>query len=337
MVVHAKPELPPTPTADERQTMTEYRGPRQNGGSGRGQRSGKSGEQSRRQGPQRAQRTGYGDAARRAQPRRSEQPARADQPTRSGQPRGGRGRGSNARTNRGEAGVGRAEPGAPHGGQAGPSIPDEITGNELDPATLKELSSLGARAIPVARHLVAAWQLLDSDPDLAAEHALAASARGARSAPVREAAGEALYAAGRYDKALAELRAAKRLSGSVQMLPVMADCERGLGRPERALALADSDDARRLRAAAAVEMRIVAAGARADLGQPESGLATLEVPLLYSAERSEPAARLRYAYADLLERSGDRAQAREWFTRAADADVDDSTDAAERRDALAQP
>ena len=43
---------------------------------------------------------------------------------------------------------------------------------------------------------------------------------------------------GRYAEALRELRTVRRLSGSSEHLPIMADCERGLGRPERALALA---------------------------------------------------------------------------------------------------
>ena len=52
---------------------------------------------------------------------------------------------------------------------------------------------------------------------------------------VREATGETAYAAGHYAEALAELRAAKRMNGTTDYLPVMADCERALGRPERAL------------------------------------------------------------------------------------------------------
>lgn len=260
-----------------------------------------------------------------------------------GRPGGSRGRGAGQR--RTSAGRGGAAPsGAARGGPAaepkvadGPAIPDDITGKELDPATLKQLSGLGGKATPVARHLVAAWRLLDDEPELAVEHALAASARGARLATVREAAGEALYAAGRYDKAASELRAAKRLSGSLEMLPLIADCERGLGRPERALALAADDEASRLTGAAAVEMRIVAAGARGDLGQIEAALLELEIPLLFADEVSEPAARLRYAYADLLERVQRRSEARDWFGRSARADTQGLTDAQDRLDAIEAP
>ena len=50
----------------------------------------------------------------------------------------------------------------------------------------------------------------------------------------------------------------------------MADCERGLGRPERALALAASDDAEGLEPEVRVELAMVVSGARLDLGEPEA-------------------------------------------------------------------
>ena len=53
-------------------------------------------------------------------------------------------------------------------------------------------------AARVARHLVAAGLLLDTDPETAYQHTLAARARAARIAVVREACGEAAYAAGHY-------------------------------------------------------------------------------------------------------------------------------------------
>ena len=89
----------------------------------------------------------------------------------------------------------------------------------------------------MARHLVAAGQLIDTEPKTAYEHTLAARARASRLAVVREAVGEAAYAAGEYTEALAELRAAKRMNGVQDYVAMMADCERALGRPDRALAL----------------------------------------------------------------------------------------------------
>lgn len=151
---------------------------------------------------------------------------------------------------------------------------------------------------------------------------------------VREAVGVAAYAAGEYGTALTELRAAGRISGSSEYLPMIADCERGLGRPERALALASSPEAATLDRAGKVELLIVAAGARRDLGQPEAAVLTLQVPALNSSTGGEWLARLRYAYADALAEVGRLAEARTWFVRAAQADPDGTTDATERIDEL---
>ena len=82
--------------------------------------------------------------------------------------------------------------------------------------------------------------------------------------------------------------------------------------------------------AARVEARIVAAGARRDLGQLDAALLLLQVPAL-NARRTEPwLARLRYAYADTLLDLGRVDEARTWFGRAAESDLDEATDAAER-------
>jgi tetratricopeptide (TPR) repeat protein len=182
----------------------------------------------------------------------------------------------------------------------------------------------------VARHLVMAGRLFDEDPELAWQHAMAARGRGARIAVVREAAGLACYATGRFAEALAELRTARRLTGSNEHLPVMADCERGLGRPERALAMATSPEASTLDAAGRIELRIVAAGARQDMGQAEAAVVTLQVPELESKTREPWLARLRSAYADALYAVGRDDEGRVWLERAADVDPSGETHAAER-------
>ena len=182
----------------------------------------------------------------------------------------------------------------------------------------------------VALHLAAAARLLADDPERALAHTRAASRRAGRVAIVREAVGVAAYAAGDYGTALTELKAASRISGSSDYLPMIADCERGLGRPERALALASSPEASTLDRAGKVELLIVAAGARRDLGQPEAAVLTLQVPALKSRGQGEWLARLRYAYADALLEVGRVGEAREWFVRSAEVDPEGSTDAAER-------
>ena len=182
-----------------------------------------------------------------------------------------------------------------------------------------------------------AGRALDDDPEFAYQHAIAARRLLPRLAIVREAVGLCAYATGRYAEALSELRATRRMSGSIEHLPVMADCERGLGRPERALALAASSDAARLDRAGAVEMRIVVAGARKDLGQLDAALVALQGPDLDRSRRDPWSGRLFYAYADTLLAAGRQSQARDWFLAAALADPEDVTDAADRVDELDHP
>src|SRR5205085_8581567 len=124
--------------------------------------------------------------------------------------------------------------------------------------------------------------------------------RAGRVGAVREAAGLTAYATGRYAEALAELRAARRITGDDSTLPIMADCERGLGRPERALALAQAPEVATLPAEGRVEMLIVASGARRDMGQHEAAVQALHGPQLKPSARRPWSARLFYAYAEAL-------------------------------------
>ena len=182
----------------------------------------------------------------------------------------------------------------------------------------------------MARHLVAAGMLVDEDPQLALEHARFARQRASRIAVVREAAGIAAYHAGEWAEALGELRAARRMGGGPGHLAVMADIERALGRPERALELTRGPEARELGAADSIELAIVAAGARRDLGELDVAVVGLQIPELDPARREPWSARLFYAYADNLLAAGREAEALQWFVHAADADDDGVTDADRR-------
>ncbi|WP_373871571.1 tetratricopeptide repeat protein, partial [Actinoplanes utahensis] len=212
-----------------------------------------------------------------------------------------------------------------------PEIPEEITALDLDEEVRAELVSL-ARDVSdkVARHLVAAGTIIDEDSELALKHAIAARRLASRIAVVREAVGLAAYAAGDWTTAIAELRTYHRMTGLQTHLAELADCERALGRPERAIDLFRGADVAKLEKAGAIELLIVAAGARGDLGQHDAAAAMLQVKELTADEDAEWAARLRYAYADALLAGGRREEAREWFARAAAADEDQVTDAAER-------
>jgi tetratricopeptide (TPR) repeat protein len=187
----------------------------------------------------------------------------------------------------------------------------------------------------VARHLVAAGELLDDDPQAALEHAQAARARSGRIAAVREAVGIAAYQCGDWAQALSEFRAARRMGSKSQLLPLIADCERGVGRPERAIELARSPEAAQLTGDDADELRIVAAGARADLGQLEQALALLSSPQPDPTRTGSTAARLFYAYAETLLALDRGDDALQWFIHAAAADLDGVTDAEDRADELA--
>jgi hypothetical protein len=202
---------------------------------------------------------------------------------------------------------------------------------ELDRSVRAELRSLSkANAEVVGRHLVMVSRVLADDPELAYAHAMAAQRRAGRIALVREVVGVTAYHAGLWSEALAELRAARRMSGSSHQLPLMADAERGLGRPERALDLAASAEAATLSTAERVEMAIVVSGARRDLGQDDAAVLALQIPELHEKAVKPYTARLRYAYAEALLGAGRTDDALAWFAAAADSDVDGETDADER-------
>ncbi|MFI6909279.1 hypothetical protein ACIBKY_49010 [Nonomuraea sp. NPDC050394] len=212
-------------------------------------------------------------------------------------------------------------------------MPADITADELDQEVRDELRALpGDLADLVARHLVAAERALgEDDPDQAYEHTKVGRRFAARIGVVREAAGIVAYRAGHFAEALSDLRAARRLTGSDAYLPVMADCERGLGRPERALDLVRSPEAERLDRAGRIELAIVESGARRDLGQHDAAVITLQrLPELRDPQTRPWSARLAFAYADALAEAGHGEAATDWFARAMSFDEDGETDAAER-------
>jgi tetratricopeptide (TPR) repeat protein len=182
----------------------------------------------------------------------------------------------------------------------------------------------------VGGHLVMAGRLVDDDPEKAYAHARAAQQLAPRLAATREALGLAAYLSDRYAEALSELRAARRITGSNHQWAVMADCERGLGRPEKALEMAQAPEAKELDKATQVELRIVAAGARRDLGQPEAAVVLLQGLDLTSPQPEPWTARLRYAYAEALLETDREDEAREWFARASEVDPEGLTGAGER-------
>ncbi|WP_239152430.1 tetratricopeptide repeat protein [Virgisporangium aurantiacum] len=181
----------------------------------------------------------------------------------------------------------------------------------------------------VGKRLVASGLLLDDDPAEALAHALVARRLAPRVASVREAVGLAAYHTGQWSMAVAELRTYHRIAGRQTHLAVIADCERAQGRPERAVDLYRAANLDKLEPDEAIELLIVAAGARGDMGQTDAAVAMLQVPDLRDDD-APWGPRLRYAYADSLLAAGRTDDAREWFAKAADVDEDLVTDAADR-------
>jgi len=190
----------------------------------------------------------------------------------------------------------------------------------------------GDLADAVARRLVAAS--LEEDPARAYAYAQAARQLAARVGIVRETTGIAAYRAGEWADALTELRAARRLTGRESYLPLMADSERALGRLDRALDLVTGPQARGLDRATTIELRIVESGIRRDQGLPDAAVVALQVPELTSGKIRPESARLFYAYADALLDAGREDEAGDWFARAAAADPEGVTDAADRLEEL---
>jgi tetratricopeptide (TPR) repeat protein len=250
--------------------------------------------------------------------------------------RGGRDGAGRPSTDRGAA---RQRPAGPHEDRrprlSEPTLPEDLPPAELDRDARAELRSLPTSlAERVTSHLLAAGLLLDDDPVAAHAHAWYARSLAPRLAIVREAAGITAYRIGEFAAALAELRAVRRMTGDPSHLPILADAERGLGRPERALAFAKDPDVGKLEPAARVELAIVVSGARRDRGENDAAVVGLQGHALDSDRLQPWTVRLWYAYAEALLAAGRTDEARTWFDSVAAIDDDAETDAAERVSAL---
>jgi hypothetical protein len=202
-----------------------------------------------------------------------------------------------------------------------PVIPDDVQARDLPNEARVELKTLSKdNADWVAKHLVMAGRLIESDPAAAHAHALSAARRAGRVAVVRETLAITAYAIGDFALALRELRTYRRISGSNDQLPLMVDSERGVGRPDRALELGRSVDRATLPADVQVSLAIAMSGARLDLGQPEAALAELEIPQLDPDRAFSYSADLFHAYAEVLEELGRDDDSTRWRERAARAE-----------------
>ena len=194
-----------------------------------------------------------------------------------------------------------------------PLIPDEITDKDVEIGVRAQLKTLTPEnAEKVARHLAMVSLLIDQDPELAHEHALAAADRAGRIAMVRETVGCTAYAIGDFALALRELLTHRRISGSNEQIALIVDSERGLGRPDRALEVGRGVDRNTLSPQARVNLAIALSGARLDRGELDLALAELEIPELNPAKVFDYSPALFFAYADVLEDLGRADDAKRW-------------------------
>ena len=150
-----------------------------------------------------------------------------------------------------------------------------------------------------------------------------------RSVTIRELLGLAYYRAERWKEAARELAAFRRISGSSEQNPVLADCYRAMAKPAKALEICSEIDARRVDESVVYEGAIVAAGALADMKRLDEAVRTLEALELRPPNAREHHLRAWYVLGDLLERRGRFTQATEWFEAVNGADPE-LTDAGER-------
>lgn len=213
-----------------------------------------------------------------------------------------------------------------------PDLPEHLTADLADRSVHRELRTLTKEnAEGVARHLLAISEFLEAeDFDRALAHGETAVRRAGRVPIVREMLGVVHYRRGEWSKALSEFRTARRMSGSHHLLPLMADTERGLGRPEKAIELARGPEVATLKAEDRIELSLVVSGARLDLQQHGAAVEGLREALAVTKDSDTWAARVYYAYSEALAAKGDAEQADVWLRRAAKADAIGQTDAAER-------
>ncbi|MFD5215308.1 hypothetical protein [Microbacterium sp. NPDC058345] len=198
-----------------------------------------------------------------------------------------------------------------------PPLPDEITPRDLHPAARNELKTLSKEnAENVARHLAMAARLIDEDPQRAHEHALVASRRAGRVGVVRETLAITAYGIGDFALALRELRTYRRISGKDDMIALIVDSERGVGRPDRALEEGRGVDRSALTPDVRVALAIAMSGARLDRGETELALGELEIPELDPDRAFEWSPALFSARAAVLEDLGRTEEAAFWTQRA---------------------
>ena len=186
-----------------------------------------------------------------------------------------------------------------------PPLPDNVLSEDLHISVRAQLKTLSQDNQEfVARHLQMVALMIDHDPELAHRHALAASKKGGRIAVVRETLGITAYTIGDYALALRELLTHRRISGLNDQLPLIIDCERGMGRPERGIEAATGVDRSKLDVGVRINLAIALSGARLDQDQPKLAQQELEIKELSPKAVYEQSPLLFRSYAEVLRELG---------------------------------
>ncbi|MDN6424709.1 MAG: helicase, partial [Bifidobacterium crudilactis] len=156
----------------------------------------------------------------------------------------------------------------------------------------------------VGLHMLAAYSIEEEEPELALEHAKWIARQASRIDLARETLAFIAYRQGDYKLALKEFRTAYRMNGYLDYLPFMADCERGLGNPRKAIEVASSEESKQLQGDAKAEMFLVYAGALGDLGLWDKAIETVHTLSLAKALSGGYRMRAVQAEQNFLEQNG---------------------------------
>jgi tetratricopeptide (TPR) repeat protein len=141
-------------------------------------------------------------------------------------------------------------------------------------------------------------------------------------AAVHQVVGLAAYRSGRWKQAVAELEAAHARRPAVELLPVLADAYRALGRWRDVERIWDEVRAISPAQDVLAEARIVAAGAEADRGDLQAALRTMARAKQVPKRVRDHHLRQWYVLGDLHDRAGDPLEAARWFELVARHDAD---------------
>lgn len=202
------------------------------------------------------------------------------------------------------------------GPRAKPAVPSSSGAHDLPAEVAREIDQVAhfGRGQNVKRVVAEASRAFDAGSfDETIAMLGEAKTQAPRSVFVRELLGLAYYNLGRWREATRELAAYRRLSGERDQDPSLADAERALGRPEKAIELLEDLDPSEVGAEVYTEGLIVRAGALRDLGRASEAVEVLRKGPVRPRQVIDRHLRLWYALAEALEEAGERREARSWW------------------------